>query len=435
MFTLPQIVRDILARLESAGFAAYAVGGATRDLIRGLPPHDWDLTTSAKPQEVMEVFSNQTVIPTGIQHGTVTLVIDHTPYEITTFRGETGYTDHRRPDEVRFLDSIEADLARRDFTAGAIAYSPTRGICDPFGGVQDVQAGILRAVGDPMTRFQEDGLRILRALRFASACGFTIEEKTAQALHEGKHLIAPIAAERIYSELTRMLCGEGVEQVLLHYGDVIAVAIPELAPLFGVIPNHPDYNRDLWAHTAASVAAVPADPIIRWTMLLRDLALPACPDGEEGYALHPAQSAELAQKVLTRLKSDRATMEAVTKLIAVHETVLPTHRGELHRLLIRMGKELPIQLIRVKQADWNTKACTQENLLQMRQSVSVLAKMAYLIDCEPLSVRELAVNGRDLMALGYRGKAVGEALEKLLYAVTDGTENTREALLSFLTST
>ena len=208
---LPEAVESILARLELAGFAAYAVGGAIRDLIRGIEPHDFDITTSAKPEQVMDVFAYVTVIPTGIQHGTVTLVIDHTPYEITTFRGEGDYTDHRRPDAVEFIDSIEADLARRDFTAGAIAYSPARGLCDPFGGVGDVRWGILRAVGDPMTRFEEDGLRILRGIRFASACGFTIEENTARAIHEGKHLIRPIAVERQYAELTKALCGEAVQ--------------------------------------------------------------------------------------------------------------------------------------------------------------------------------------------------------------------------------
>lgn len=436
MMTLPDTVAAILAKLEAAGFAAYAVGGAIRDLIRGVPPHDWDITTAATPEKVIEVFKGETIIPTGLKHGTVTLVIDHIPYEITTFRGDVGYTDHRRPDAVRFLDSIEADLARRDFTAGAIAYSPTRGLCDPYGGVQDVQKGILRAVGDPLTRFEEDGLRILRALRFASACGFTIEEKTARALHEGKHLIAPIAAERVYSELTRMLCGSAIEQVLLDYGDVIAVAIPELEPLFGYLPPHPDYDRDLWAHTAATVASIQPDPVLRWTMLLHDLALPSClsvPEcSSESYPLHPQMSALLAESVLTRLKSDRATMDAVTELVAWHETVIPTDRGELHRLLIRLGKERPLQLLQVKRADLNAKALTMDHLRQMRENLSVLARMTYIIDCLPLSVRDLAVDGRDLMALGYRGKEIGEALERLLLATTEGLPNTREDLMAHL---
>ena len=436
MMTLPDTVVSILAKLESAGFAAYAVGGAIRDLIRGVPPHDWDLTTAATPEQVLEVFKGETIVPTGLKHGTLTLVIDHIPYEITTFRGEVGYSDHRRPDEVHFLDSIEADLARRDFTAGAIAYSPTRGLCDPYGGVQDVQKGILRAVGDPMTRFEEDGLRILRALRFASACGFTIEERTARALHEGKQLIEPIAVERIYSELTRMLCGSGVEQVLLDFGDVIAVAIPELAPLFGYLPPHPDYDRDLWAHTAASVASVYSEPVLRWTMLLHDLALPSClsvPEcRSESYTLHPQMSALLAENVFTRLKSDRATMEAATQLIARHETVLPTDRGELHRLAIRLGKQLPIWLLLVQRADLKAKTQTRERSLQMRENISILARLTYVVDFLPLSVRDLAVGGKDLLELGYRGKEIGESLERLLMATTEGLPNTREDLLAHL---
>lgn len=439
MFTLSQTVHDILARLESAGFAAYAVGGAIRDLIRGVPQHDWDLTTSARPEEVMAVFAHETVIPTGIKHGTVTLVIDHIPYEITTFRGDVGYTDHRRPDAVRFLDSIEADLARRDFTAGAIAYSPTRGLCDPYGGVADVRAGILRAVGDPMTRFEEDGLRILRALRFASACGFAIEENTAAALHKGKQLIAPIAVERIYNELTRTLCGEGVEEVLLSWGDVIAVAIPELEPLFGCPQCSPYHNKDAWAHTAASVAAAPADPILRWTMLLHDIAKPLCRvrdgAGADHFPAHPEQGAPIAEAILTRLKAERATIEAVTALVALHDIDLPTERSEMHRLLIRLGKERMGQLLQIKQADLDAKAphaaCHGRDA-----SLSPAMEMANALLAEgvPLSVRELAVNGGDLMALGYRGKAVGEALERLLFAVTNNTPNTREALLSLLSA-
>lgn len=438
MFTLPSAVTAILARLEEAGFAAYAVGGAIRDLIRGVAPHDWDITTSAKPEAVMEVFANETVVPTGIKHGTVTLVIDHTPYEITTFRGDVGYSDHRRPDAVEFLDSIEADLARRDFTAGAIAYSPTRGFCDPFSGVDDVKAGILRAVGDPMTRFTEDGLRILRALRFASACGFVIEENTARALHEGKHLIAPLAAERIYSELTRTLCGDGVEEVLLSYGDVIAVAIPQLEPMLGCPQSSPYHNRNVWAHTAASVAAAPADPILRWTMLLHDIAKPLCrvqdESGTDHFPAHPEAGAPIAEAILTRLKAERATKEAVTQLVQLHDLPLPTRQSEMHRLLIRLGWERTEQLFKVKSADLSAKAPYAAcHGWDTALSPAMELANALLAGGAPLSVRELAVSGSDLTALGYQGKAVGETLERLLTAVTDGTPNEKAALLNLLT--
>lgn len=435
MFTLPETVLSILARLEAAGYAAYLVGGAVRDLIRGVPPHDFDLTTSARPEEVMAVFAGETIIPTGLAHGTVTLVIDHIPYEITTFRGEGDYTDHRRPDAVEFLDSIEGDLARRDFTAGAIAYSPTRGLCDPFGGVADVKAGVLRAVGDPMTRFEEDGLRVLRALRFASACGFTIEENTARALHEGKGLIAPVAAERIYSELTRMLCGAGVEAVLLTYGDVIAEAIPELTPMFGFPQNTSYHDRDVWAHTAATVAAVPADPILRWTMLLHDIAKPACHytdgKGRSHFKTHPEKGAPVAETILVRLKAERATREEVTALIYLHDIDLPDDRAGVHRLLVKLGRERILRLLAVKEADLAGKSPYGRThgrdviLPRVKEIVESL-----LAEGAPLSVRDLAVGGADLLSLGLCGREVGDTLSRLLEAVIDGAPNEKTALLS-----
>ncbi len=437
MFTLPETVQSILARLEAAGHTAYAVGGAVRDLIRGVPPHDFDLTTSARPEEVMKVFAGETIVPTGLSHGTVTLVIDRTPYEITTFRGEDGYTDHRRPDQVYFIDSIEADLARRDFTAGAIAYSPTHGLCDPFGGIADVKAGVLRAVGDPMTRFAEDGLRVLRALRFASACGFTVEAETARALHEGKHLIAPVAAERIYSELTRTLCGADVEQVLLTYGDVIAEAIPELTPMFGFPQNTSYHDRDVWAHTAATVAAVPADPILRWTMLLHDIAKPACHSvdakGTSHFKTHPEKGAPVAEAVLTRLKAERVTREEVTALIYLHDIDLPNDRSGVHRLLVRLGRERTLRLLAVKEADLAGKSPYGRThgrdviLPRVKETVESL-----LAEGAPLTVRDLAVGGADLLALGLCGREVGDTLSRLLEAVVDGVPNERKALLELV---
>lgn len=437
MLTVPARVSEILARLESAGFAAYAVGGAIRDLIRGKAPHDWDITTSARPEQVMEVFADESVIPTGIRHGTVTLVIDHTPYEITTFRGEGAYTDHRRPDAVEYLDSVEADLARRDFTAGAIAYSPTRGLCDPFGGVADVQQGILRAVGDPLTRFREDGLRVLRALRFASACGFTIEERTAAALHEGKDLVRPIAVERIYSELTRTLCGENAAATLASFADLLAVVIPELTPTFGYPQQTPYHDRDVWMHTLAALEAVPADPILRWTMLLHDIAKPACHKRDanrvDHFKGHPQKSAEMAEAILSRLRAERMTREEVTALIALHDVELPQNRAECHRLLVRLGKERTLRLLAVKEADLAGKSQFGRThgrdviLPAVKETVNRL-----LAENAPLSVRDLAVKGSDLTSLGYRGRAVGETLDRLLDAVICGTPNEREALLATL---
>lgn len=437
LLVLPPRVEEILNRLELAGYPAYAVGGAIRDLLRGVEPHDFDLTTAATPEQVMAVFDGETVIPTGIQHGTVTLVIHHIPYEITTFRGEGAYTDHRRPDRVEFIDSIEADLARRDFTAGAIAYSPKRGLCDPFGGVRDIERGILRAVGDPMTRFREDGLRILRAIRFASACGFTIEAQTAAALHEGKHLVAPIAAERQYAELTKALCGEGVEQTFAEFADVLAEVIPELTPLFGFPQNTPYHDRDVWQHTLAALQAIPPEPILRWTMLLHDIAKPAChfvdERGVSHFKTHPEKGAPIADAILARLRAPRVNREEVTTLVALHDIDLPCDTGGVHRLLIELGKERTLRLLAVKEADLAGKSPYGKThgrdgiLPWVRDTVESL-----LAECAPLSVRDLAVRGSDLIPLGYRGREVGEVLNRLLYQVTRGTPNEKQALLDCL---
>ncbi|MBR2131456.1 MAG: hypothetical protein IJ955_02785, partial [Oscillospiraceae bacterium] len=352
---LPDRVEAILYRLEQAGYAAYVVGGAVRDLIRNIPPQDYDITTSATPRQVMDVFREESVLPTGVQHGTVTLVIDERAYEITTFRGEGTYTDHRRPDTVQFIDSVEADLARRDFTVGAIAYSPKRGVCDPFGGVRDVKRGIIRAVGDPMTRFREDGLRVLRAIRFASVCGFTIEEKTAKALHEGKHLVRGVSAERQYAELTKTLCGERVEETLVEFGDVIAEIIPEISKLFDFPQNTPYHDRDVWRHTLAALRAIRPDPILRWTMLLHDIAKPDChyvdAKGVAHFKTHPEKGAPIAGEILTRLRADRGTKDEVTTLIALHDVDLPCERGGIYRLLIELGKDRMQRLLWVKEAD------------------------------------------------------------------------------------
>ncbi len=435
MFAIPPAVSQILARLEGAGYASYVVGGALRDMIRGLPPHDFDLTTAARPETVMEIFADHTVIPTGIRHGTVTLVIDHIPYEITTFRGEGEYTDHRRPDAVHYLDSVEADLARRDFTAGAIAYSPTRGLVDPFGGCSDITFGILRAVGDPMTRFAEDGLRILRALRFAATCKFTVEDATAAALHRGRELIAPIAVERIYHELTRMLCGENVEEVLLTFGDVLAEAIPELEPLFGFAQNTTYHYKDVWAHTAATVAAIEPDPLLRWTMLLHDIAKPVChytdADGTSHFKTHPEVGAPIADAILARLRAPRAIREEAVELIRLHDMDLPRECTDIHRLLAKLGKERTLKLLAVKRADLAGKSDYgrthgRDVILPHVQTVvdDLLARNA------PLSVRDLAITGTDLAALGYRGPAIGATLSALFDAVLSGTPNERDVLLS-----
>ena len=271
---LPEHAAHAIRRLERAGFEAWAVGGCVRDSLRGVEPHDWDLCTSASPAQMQAVFADARVLTTGLRHGTLTVLTDGGPLEITTYRTEGGYSDGRHPDGVRFVTDIREDLARRDFTVGAMAWHPERGLCDPFGGQTDLKNGVLRAVGDADTRFQEDALRILRGLRFASKLGFAIEPETAAAMRRQVHRLDCIAAERIREELTGLLCGRYVQRTLMAYADLITSALPELAPMQGCQQQNPHHLYDVWEHTVRAVGQVPAEPVLRWAMLCTTAASP-----------------------------------------------------------------------------------------------------------------------------------------------------------------
>lgn len=433
---IPPVVADILARLEGAGYSAYAVGGALRDLIRGIEPHDWDIATSATPDEVAALFAGENIIPTGLVHGTQTLVIDHIPYEITTYRTEAGYSDHRHPDGVRFVDSIEDDLARRDFTVNAMAYSPLRGFCDPFDGRGDIERKLIRCVGEPDRRFEEDGLRILRALRFAAVCGYEVEAETAASLHRCKELVRPVAVERIYTELNKLLCGRSAAKILAAFADAVAVIIPELEPCFSFEQRTPYHYLDVWAHTLGVLdAADRSDPILRWAALLHDIGKPSChrrdEKGRDHFKGHPNRSAEMAQNIFERLHSDKRTREEVCFLIEYHDIDLPKTRADLHRLLAAHGFERIERLLALKVCD----AAAQAEYARTHGRASALPRV--YADLEALkradiclSASDLAINGRDLLAIGAKGKQIGELQAKLLNAVIDGTvENDKDALL------
>ncbi|MBQ6445031.1 MAG: tRNA nucleotidyltransferase, partial [Clostridia bacterium] len=271
---LPGPVETALRLLEHAGFEAWVVGGCTRDALLRDAPKDWDITTSALPAETLSVFSDFRTIETGLQHGTVAVLLDGMLLEITTYRVDGTYKDSRHPDEVTFTRSIDEDLARRDFTMNAIAYSPARGYEDLYGGASDIKAHLIRCVGDPETRFTEDALRILRALRFSSVLGFAIEEQTASAIHALKERILHVAWERISAELLQLLCGKDVYRVLQDYRDVFAVLFPELEPCFDFPQNNPWHIYDVYTHIAHSVESIAPEPALRLTMLLHDIGKP-----------------------------------------------------------------------------------------------------------------------------------------------------------------
>jgi len=427
----------LITLLEAAGHSAYAVGGCVRDALLGHPPGDWDLCTSAQPEQVMETLRAQgiKVLETGLQHGTVAAIIDHQPIEITTFRLDGDYSDHRRPDRVTFTGNLTADLSRRDFTVNAMAWHPEKGLIDPFHGEADLRAGLLRCVGEPARRFGEDALRILRCLRFASVLDFAIEENTAKALFDLKDTLQHVAAERIQSELTKLLCGQNARQILLEYREIIFAVLPGLQPLSSFDQRTPWHCYDIWGHTCAAVEAAPPSPVLRWAALLHDCGKPPCffmRDGVGHFHGHPAVSERMAREILGGLKCPKRLIERVAVLIRHHEMRLleqPPKPSKLRRLLGELGAEALLELLELNRADVAAQA--PEKLYRLAGYKPFRAQILALANENPCVTRaQLAVNGKDLMALGLRGPELGRMLDCLLEEVLEGrAENTREVLM------
>lgn len=434
--TIPSYALAVVERLERYGFEAYVVGGCVRDSLMGRVPQDWDVCTNALPEEVLRVFRRFHVIKTGLQHGTVTVMSERQPVEVTTYRVDGEYTDNRHPDAVQFVSRVEEDLSRRDFTINAMAYSPTRGLVDAFDGRQDLAAGLIRCVGEADARFNEDGLRLLRALRFASRFGFGIERETAFAIHRNRHLLENVSAERIFKELKGILAGEGIAQMMLAFPDVFSVIIPELAPSIGFQQCNPHHCYDVWTHLAHAVQAAPAgDDVLRLTLLLHDVQKPACfrmgEDGRGHFRGHAAAGAEVARTVLRRIKSDNATMEDVVALVRVHDDAMPTTPAGMRRLVGRLGLQNVQRLLLVKRADCSAQSSykQEEKFRLLRESHLLLEEV---LEAAPaFTIKDLSINGRDLMQLGMQpGPAMRNILERLLAEVQEETlPNTRDALL------
>ncbi len=434
MLVLPEIVQDILHRLEAAGYEAWCVGGAVRDALLGLSPGDWDVTTSAPPEAVLSLFAPH-ALPTGLRHGTVT-VGGGRGVEVTTFRRDGDYSDHRRPDQVEFTRSLTEDLARRDFTVNAIAVDLRGRVADPFGGREDLAARQLRAVGEADRRFQEDALRILRGLRFASRLGFAIEPETSSALRRSAPLLKEIAAERILTELTGILCGSEVLPVLLNYPDVLGMPLPEILPCVGFDQRSVYHCYDVWEHTAHSTAAVKPSSILRWTMLLHDLGKPDTffldEEGRGHFYGHWRRSAAHAETILDRLRMDGRSRRTILTLVERHDSPLTLSEKAVRRALARYGEETLRLLLEVKRADNLAQAPTfRDRQVLISQWEALLDMVIRSGAC--FSLGQLAVRGDDLTALGLRGPAVGEALRTLLELVVDGKlENERGLLLSYV---
>ena len=440
-FDIPAGARHILQTLNGAGFEAYLVGGCVRDLLRGVEPHDWDICTSALPEETEGCFAGQRIIETGLKHGTVTVLVKGEPYEITTYRTEGPYSDSRRPDYVRFVPELTEDLARRDFTMNSIAMDLDGNLRDPFGGADDIKAGLIRCVGKPDQRFQEDGLRVMRALRFAAVFGYEIEKCTARAVHENRAMLDRVAAERINAELRKLLVGQSIGDILRQYPDVFCQFWPQLGPLVTLEQHNPWHCWGGWEHTIRAVEAAPADVTLRLAMLLHDIGKPACKSTDEQgidhFYGHPAVSAQMANEMLRALKFDNKTRERVVLLVERHDAQPPPRSQVIRRWLNRLGPEAFFQLLEVKRADsmGQDPEKVRDRLAELDE---IRAKAEQILaEKQCLTLKDLAVDGRDVIAAGIEpGPEVGRVLNGLLERVLNGEiPNERKTLLAAIHKT
>ncbi|SHM52829.1 CCA tRNA nucleotidyltransferase [Ruminococcus flavefaciens] len=426
---------QILSELESCGFEAYMVGGCVRDGIMGRECHDIDITTNALPQQMLEVFRDYRVIPTGIKHGTVTVLCGGVPFEITTYRIDGEYTDHRRPDKVEFTSDITADLARRDFTVNAIAMDKNGSIIDPFGGKNDIEAGIIRCVGEPEKRFTEDALRIMRAVRFSSQLGFEIDENTAAAVHRMKDDLKKISRERIREELDKLICGKNCIDVLLGYSDVITAVIPEFQPCIGLDQRSPYHKYTVWEHIVRSLDSAPCEDILlRRALFFHDIGKPACmtldENGRGHFKKHDNVGAEMTRELMRQLKYDNRSIADVSTLIANHSKKI-RDRADVKKMMSNIGDELFFSLMVMKKCDNSAK---NEFVLAENVFFDKLIAMGHEIisNNECRNIRGLAVKGTDLAALGFKGAEIGGLLHEILGLVIEGTlDNNRTEILKY----
>lgn len=432
---LPPQATALITRLESRGHEAFAVGGCVRDSILGRTPNDWDLCTSAEPEELKTCFGDYPIIETGLKHGTLTVLADGKPYEITSYRIDGPYSDGRRPDQVTFTPCLKEDLIRRDFTINAMAWNPRIGLVDPLGGIEDLQKKCVRCVGKGEKRFSEDGLRILRAIRFASQLEFQVEEKTANALYRCIPLLSRIAPERIRTEFDKLLAGPGAAKVLDKYRDIIACIIPEAAPMFDLDQKNPYHIYTVWEHTLLTVSHVQNLPELKLAAFFHDMGKPGTMTvdarGFGHFYKHEALSETIARQVMQRLRYDNQTLERVAALVKNHSIVFVPGCKQARRLLSRLGEELLRLLIDLECADVKSQnpSYTQkrlDNIATFGQTVEQV-----LAEEQCFSLKQLAIDGRALMDLGVpQGPEIGKILNALLQQVLDGElANDKQSLL------
>lgn len=433
---IPKKINDIINIYENNGYEAYCVGGSIRDSIMGIEIGDWDITTSALPEETKELFKNEKIIETGIKHGTVSIIKDHQAIEITTFRIDGEYSDNRHPEQVSFTRSLKEDLKRRDFTVNALAYSHSAGLIDLYGGISDIENKIIRTVGNAEERFLEDGLRIMRALRFASTLGFTIEAETKKAIHKQKELLKNISVERISVELVKLLMGNNVFNILTEFSDVFAIIIPEIEDCINFKQYGKKHSFDVWTHICHTVATIPQNKILRLTMLLHDLGkVPTHKLNENGdstFKNHAIIGGEMAKEILTRLRFDKKTINRVSFLVSHHDFEPPETKIELKKKMKILSADDVKTLLVIKKSDRGALSEGYQDISkETEQTLVWLKEIEENNEC--VTIAQLKINGNDLIKLGFKNEEIGTKLELILDCIIEEKlPNSKQSILDFL---
>lgn len=414
---IPENVKKILNTLERAGYEAYIVGGCVRDSILGKDPRDYDVTTSAQPEQVKTCLEGFNIIETGLKHGTVTVVSGDDYVEVTTFRVDGEYTDHRRPESVMYANNLADDLERRDFTINAMAYNAKIGIVDNYGGQKDLFRQVIRCVGNPCMRFDEDALRIMRALRFASELGFEIDPATANAIHEMKSLLLNVSNERISKEFDLLLMGSAPANILVTFADVFCTVFPEISASVGFDQHSRYHLYDVWKHSAVAIENSVADREVRLALFFHDIAKPKCcvfdEEGNGHFPGHEIESAEMAEKIMRRMNYSSDTIKCVSQLIKYHYVTPIEDEKVVKKLLAAIGPQYFFKLTELMKSDSRAKQSICFERVQILEAMNAMAKRI-LENKECISISQLEIKGTDVAALGVQGSRIGEILDELL---------------------
>lgn len=433
---IPDNANTIIHTLQNNGHTAYAVGGCVRDSLMNRTPHDWDICTSATPEQMLEIFKDYRVIETGLKHGTVTIIIDREQYECTTYRIDGEYSDNRRPDNVTFTNDLVEDLKRRDFTINAMAYNDTEGLIDPFGGSEAIVQKKIQCVGSAKDRFGEDALRILRAIRFATQLDFTIEPSTDQEIHQQYKSLENISVERINSEFCKIVASKNFSAELLWYKDVFSLFIPELKDMFDFPQNNPHHDYDVFGHTVHAVENCNSDDLtVRLAVFFHDFGKPhSYQDGEDGirhFQCHGRVSADMTDVIMKRLKFDNDTRNNVVQLVFYHDATFEVGRKYVKRWLNKIGEKQFRRLLDVRRADIKGQRSDYDK--DNTERIDTIEKLIdeVLLENQCFTIKDLAVTGKDLMQIGFKpDKELGETLHMLLNGViNEEFDNSREVLL------